>query len=151
MFGGPETPVVVVALDVEGKVHGRLLLLMALGDAHALAGVLLGGGPRTGALSEDERSAICEVANILASACLTAIGRALGMTLLPSVPRFAEDMAGAVLQEVVASLATSSDRALVMETRFESTGEKQFSGHFLVMPDLPSLPGMLAALGLGAP
>lgn len=146
-FGGREAPVVAVALDVNGALTGRLMLLMAPADARALAGLLLGQEPATGRLAEESASALCEVANILGSACLNAIGRTLNMKLIPTVPRIAQDMAGAVLGEAVSRFGERSDCALVLETRFSSVGDPSFAGHLLVMPDLPSLPATLQAMG----
>ena len=48
-------------------------------------------------MNEINASTLKEVGNILASAYLNALGSLLHMTLIPSVPLLAYDMAGAVV------------------------------------------------------
>ena len=148
LVGGHEEPVVGVATDITGELGGGLLLLMPVEGARGLAGALLGARAGEGPLSDEARSALSEVGNILCSACLSAIATAFGLSLLPSVPRLAEDMAGAVLEEVVSPMSERADRALVLETRFSAGDGQALSGHFLIFPDVPSLPALLKAIGL---
>jgi chemotaxis protein CheC len=85
--GGPEQPVVGIATDISGGLSGQVLLLMSHDAGHRLAGVLLGKGfAVTGDLAEEVRSALCEVGNILGSACLSAIARAFSLRLVHRFP-----------------------------------------------------------------
>ncbi len=148
LVGGHEAPVVGVATEIVGGLQGGLLLLMPVAAAKRLAGILLGSGESLGPLGDDARSALCEVGNILGSACLSAIATAFGLRLMPSIPRLAQDMAGAVVGEVVCPMGARADRAVVLETRFTVGGGSALMGHFLILPDVLSLPPLLAALGV---
>lgn len=146
-FGGPDTRLVAVTTDVSGALSGLLLVLMREQDARSLAGLLLGGLPR-GPFSEEARSAICEAGNIVGSACLCAIARAFSLELMPSVPRFAQGAADAVLASALEERPGAAARALVLETRFLPRQRQDFAGHFLIVPDLQSLSRILEAMGL---
>lgn len=146
-FGGPSMPMVAVSTEVAGGLSGLLAVLMRDRDARTLAGLLLGSLP-AGPLSEEARSAICEAGNIVGSACLGAIARALSLELMPSVPRFAQDSAASVLASALEKRPGSVGRALVLETRFIPRQHQDFAGHFLIIPDLPSLSRILGAMGL---
>ncbi len=146
-FGGPDAPLVAVTTDVTGALGGLLLVLMRERDARVLAGLLLGGVPR-GPFSEEARSAICEAGNIVGSACLSAIARAFSLELMPSVPRFAQGAATGVLASALEERPGGATSALVLETRFLPRQHQDFAGHFLIVPDLPSLSKILEAMGI---
>ena len=151
-LGGPKAEVVAVSLDMLGGARGHLQLALPGDSARALAGLLLGGPVPPGALSADARSAIAETGNILASAYLNAIGRAVGLTLIPSIPRTEAGTAEELLADAEGRLG--GGQTLLLQTRFSDRGAagsqlRMFFGHFLVIPDAASLPKMLAALGLG--
>ena len=72
------------------------------------------------------------------------------MTLIPSVPMLAHDMAGAIVDCVLTDLAGKDDLALMLEAEFyERSGEKSvFDGQFFLLPDPESLNIVLNALGV---
>ncbi len=144
--GGESEPVAAVQLDVSGGISGQLLLVMVETSVRKLAGLLLGSIPSPGPLTAEVRSAILETGNIVGSACLSAIGTAFGLRLMPSIPKLALMPALDALAQVVGPLPGS--QALVLETRFSVSGHGELSGHFLILPELPSLPRLLDAMGL---
>ncbi|HME90213.1 MAG TPA: chemotaxis protein CheC, partial [Myxococcaceae bacterium] len=77
IVGGVDAPVVIIALDMLGELQGRLLLVLQEGDAQQLSAQLLNDATR----QQVELSAICEAGNIVASACLNAIGSFTGLRL----------------------------------------------------------------------
>jgi chemotaxis protein CheC len=89
-------------------------------------------------------SAMREIGNILASAFLSAIGQLAGLSLIPSVPGYARDMAGSILDPVLIELSRLADTALVIETVFREAGEG-IRGHFFLLPDPRTLEAMLSA------
>jgi chemotaxis protein CheC len=92
-----------------------------------------------------------EIGNILASAFLSAIGQLAGLSLIPSVPGYARDMAGSILDLVLIELSRLADTALVIETVFIAVGEG-IRGHFFLLPDPNTLDATLrAAERAGAP
>ena len=95
-----------------------------------------------------DESALMEIGNILAGAYLNALFNLTKLSLLPSIPALAVDMAGAILSVVLIQLGQMGDHALVIETEF-TTDEEGIKGHFFLVPDPGSLDTILAAVGVG--
>jgi chemotaxis protein CheC len=133
-------------LQILGNVRGTLLILLPEQNARLMLELLL--GEVSGAdlpLSELEVSTLMEVGNILASACLNALGTMLRMTLLPSVPALASGVAG----ELLARLARPSEEgeaAVMIDTVF-SVAESVCGGSIFLIPAPGSLASILQALG----
>jgi len=153
MLGG-DVPIVAVSFGMEGDLRGRLLMVLPDEDAHRLVGLLLNVPiPEESRLKEDERSALSETANILASACLSAIGRLVGLTLMPSVPNLREEHAGAVvdkeLEEVARERARDASRTvMVLEADFATATPAPIHGRLAVVTDLSNLSLLLKRLGV---
>ena len=148
LIGGPDSKVVAATLLMEGDLQGTLLLVLPEADAHRLAGLLL-NAPSTDQLSDVQRSAIGEAANIVASACLSAISKLAGLKLLPTIPVLSEDSAGAVLDEALARVDTGgAGLVVVLEARFATAAVPRVGGQFLVLPDKSSLKKLLEKLGV---
>jgi chemotaxis protein CheC len=148
LLGGEATKVVSASLGVVGDLTGQLLLVLMEPDAVRLGSVLL-GKPGGGPLADDHRSAFAETANILASACLSAIGKLTGFKLMPSVPTLAEDAAGKVMDRALAGTDPgTSGKAVVLECRFSTSGSEPIEGQLLVIPELESLKRLLERLGV---
>jgi chemotaxis protein CheC len=145
LIGGMDAPVIAASLGMTGELEGSLLLVMPEPDAHRLCGLLL-NLQSSGALEDPQRSAFSEVANILASACLTAIGTLTQFRVLPSIPTLAQDTAQAVVQNALAQ--DSQGKGVVLEARFSITPAPPITGQFLVLPKAQSLDKLLARLGV---
>lgn len=148
LIGGAEKPVVGIILRILGDVRGSLLLVFPCDSATRLLAGLLGPGGGEGDLSEMDVSTLKEVGNIVASAYLSALGQMLDLSLIPSVPAMACDMAGAVIDQVLIELDSSTDLALMIETEFHGGGPHQdaVTGHCFVLPDPASLRTVLQAM-----
>lgn len=142
LLGGVAGRVLAARLGVEGELSGSLLLLLPARDGEALGRLLMGPRP---ASAEDTRSALAEMANILASACLSAIGTLTGWRLLPTVPRLTEGPAGELVAEVVAGLEGASARVVVLEARFSMP---QVSGQLLLLLEPRASRELLQRLGV---
>ena len=94
-----------------------------------------------------DESALMEIGNILAGAYLNALSFFTNLTLLPSIPALAMDMAGAILSVILIQLGQMGDHALVIETEFSSEVEG-VKGHFFLIPDPGSLSIILSAIGV---
>jgi len=149
LIGGPEKIVVGVTLSILGDAQGRILLIFPRESAQMLLESLLGARGSDRPFDEMEISTLQEVGNILASAYLSALGAMLRISLIPSVPSLACDMAGAVVDHVLIDLGRAGDLALMLETEFYGLGcePAAIKGHFFVLPDPDSLQTVLHALG----
>ena len=135
-LGGAETLMAGIFLRILGDARGSIMLLFPQASASRLCGILTG---REQAPLENQEavSALKEVGNILASAYLNALGDLIGKKLLPSVPCFAYDMAGALVDTLLVEVGRKSDLALMVETEFggEIDSDTSIRGHFFLIPD----------------
>lgn len=148
VVGGPDAMVVGVFLRVYGLAPGSVLFLLPHDSAFYLIDMLLGkerGSTKT--LDFMDESALMEIGNILSGAYLNALSHFTKLTLLPSIPALAMDMAGAILSVVLVQLGQMGDHALVIETEFLSEDDG-IKGHFFLIPDPGSLNTILSAVGV---
>lgn len=148
LLGGAEKVVAGITLQVLGDARGNILLVFPRESTQRLLTSLLGREEKGLVIDELGASTLKEVGNILASAYLSALGTLLQMTLIPSVPLLAFDMAGAVVDYVLIQLSQSGDMALMVETEFQAQGSgESIAGHFFLLPDASSLEIVLNAVG----
>ncbi len=154
--GGAGTVVVGVYLGINGSVDGHALLIFPPDGARRLAGLLLEGFAEPAAVELDELgapvldalqlSALCEVGNVTVGAFLNEVGRHLDEPVVVTVPVAVSDMAGAILDGVLADLTGESDDILAARTSFIN-GEDAIEGAVLVLPRQESLAALTVALG----
>ena len=138
--------VVGVFLRVYGSAPGNILFLLPAESAFYLVDMLMGKKHgETQNLDFMDESALMEIGNILAGAYLNALFNLTKLSLLPSIPALAVDMAGAILSVVLIQMG---DHALVIETEF-TTDQEGIKGHFFLVPDPGSLDTILTAVGVG--
>ncbi len=150
MVGGPDTMVAGVYLRVFGQAPGSILFLLPINSAFDLVNMLMGKGKESRqdhTFTAMDESALMEIGNILASAYLNALSYFTKLTLLPSIPALAMDMAAALLNVVLVQLGQMGDHALVIETLF-TTDDNGVNGHFFLVPDPGSLSSILVAIGV---
>jgi chemotaxis protein CheC len=148
VVGGPDAMVAGVYLRVFGPAPGSILFLLPRDSAFYLVDMLMGREQGyTHSLTSMDESALMGIGNILAGAYLNALSYFTKLTLLPSIPALAMDMAGAILSVVLIQLGQMGDHALVIETEF-TTESDEVKGHFFLIPDPGSLNTILAAIGV---
>ena len=140
--------VVGVFLRVYGQAPSNILFLLPKDSAFYLVDMLMGKNHGdTQKLDFMDESALMEIGNILSGAYLNALFNFTRISLLPSIPALAMDMAGAILSVVLIQLGQMGDHALVIETEFK-TEDNGIKGHFFLVPDPGSLDTILAAVGV---
>src|SRR5262249_32930882 len=142
--GEEDAPVLASEFRFYGDLSGELLLVLPEPDTHQLHVELLPSS-EGGARQEDRQSALSEVANIVASACLSAIGRSAGLTLIPSIPPTARGAWSARARRLVAH---SPPAAVSLIPHFRTAAPPLVGGYLLVLPDVPSLARLIEKLGL---
>ena len=147
MMGGEEQVMVGVFLGVEGDITGSMMFLMKLDSAHYLVNKLMG---RPADYAEDfdemDMSALKEIGNIIAGSYLNALSAMTQLTIAPSVPYIAIDMAGALLSVPAIQFGKIGDNALMITTEFGD--EVMIEGYFILLPDLESYEKILKSLGI---
>lgn len=137
--------VTALQLQILGNVRGDILILLQEENARLILELLLGTLPAPGApLSEMERATLMEVGNILASACLNALGNTLKMTLLPSVPTLSSCKGGELFARV-AEPGAEGEAIIMIDTKF-SVSDAFCIGSIFMIPATASLSTMLGAL-----
>ncbi|WP_164017439.1 chemotaxis protein CheC [Pyxidicoccus trucidator] len=138
---GPDAQVVSASLGIRGELHGTLLLVLPRADAGALESLLLGSQ----SVDQAERdSVVAEVANIAASACLSALGRLTGWKLMPTVPTLRRGGTGGALALATADMA----HGVVLEARFQAATVPPVGGQLLLLLERDSARTLLARLGV---
>ncbi len=146
MEGTEEEPVVGIYIQVSGDAHGHMAFILPLDSA--MAAVELLTLDSTGELNEMALSALQEMGNIMITSYLNALSSMTDLTLTPSVPGVAVDMAGAVWQSILAG-AQVAEHVTLIKTDFY-TDDDPVGGHILFLPDEDDFERIARILGLGA-
>jgi chemotaxis protein CheC len=144
LMGGVGMRAVTIGFTFDGNLKGHLWWVLPVDDARRLGGRLLARPTANGRLSTEERGALAEAANIVASSCCSAIGQLLRARVVPSTPHLQEGDVGMVLGAYPAT-----DSALVLDARFHSNDAPTFGGHLLIMLDPENVRSLLAQLRIG--
>ena len=148
LVGGPDTIVVGVFLRVYGRAPGNILFLLPQKSAFYLVDTLMGREHgTTKKLDFMDESALMEIGNILSGAYLNAFFNFTHISMLPSIPALAMDMAGAILNVILVQLGQMGDQALVIETEFLAEDDG-INGHFFLVPDPGSLAILIKGVGV---
>ncbi|HUF36455.1 MAG TPA: chemotaxis protein CheC [Gemmatimonadales bacterium] len=150
LLGRADEIVAAVLMHMMGDLTGRTLVLFPEGSAKHLCDILFRRptGGTTG-FGEMEQSGLKEAGNILASAYLNALSDFMGMMLVPSVPSLVVDLSAAVLTTAYLNFGHDRDYVFCVETSFRVEGATEpLRGHFLLLPDMPSLRAIFDAIRL---
>ena len=137
LIGGIEEIAIGTYFGIEGDLKGNNLILFRESTAYRLVDMLM-GSTGTNKLDEMGESAVKEVGNILTGAYLNAIADFLELKLIPTVPYLCHDMAGAMLNQILAEQSQYSDLVLVTGTNLKVENEK-FKSHFIIIFDPGSM------------
>ncbi len=147
-LGGPEAPVAVTYVRVSGDVAGHLFVIQPLDGARRLLSSLAPASGEEWPLSAMEESVLEELGNIMAAHYLSSLADFTRLTMRPSVPSVAVDMAQAILAMGMLEENPLGDFALVIHTAI-NVPEEQGRAHVYLFPS----PGMervlLRSLGVG--
>ena len=136
LVGGPEVTAAAIYLSISGPAAGHMIVIYQPKTAFDLIDMLM-DEPQgtTHELGEMEQSVLGEMGNISGSFFLNALGDATNLDLRISPPTVMMDMAGAILDAVLAEIMLETDEALVLETVF-GTEDRQINGSFLCLPSI---------------
>ena len=146
--GGADSYVIGIYKTAKGPAPANLLFLISADRACTLLDLLMARPPNTSkpeTLDEIDLSAIVEIGNIISSTYLTALSSFTGLEFISSLPTMAMDMAGAVIDSVLALFGEIEDQVLLLEAQFRKDGE-DLVGNFFLLPNIGSLEIILAAL-----
>jgi chemotaxis protein CheC len=150
LLGRPDEVIAAVLMHMMGDLTGRTLVLFPEPSAKALCDILFRKPPgTTTAFGSMEQSGLKEAGNILASAYMNALSDFMGMMLVPSVPSLVIDLSAAILTTAYLNFGHDRDYVFCVETAFRVEGATEpLRGHFLLLPDMPSLRAIFDAIRL---
>ncbi len=133
-FGGAEAHITAVYLRVLGDAPGSILFVLTDESSTMLAALLQGKSEASGPNSKIDLAVIKQAAVVTISSYLSALTQFLDVPMISSEAAVANDMAGALLNIVIAELEANADYGLVMQTDFfaESTN---ISAKICFLPD----------------
>jgi chemotaxis protein CheC len=147
--GGDEQIVLAVFLRVLGDAPGNMFFIMDTASAKNLLRSMAGMDITSyEEFSEMEYSALGEIGNILVGSYVSSLADFTGLSLSPTVPSLAIDMAGAILSFGLLQFGQMGDQALLIDTKFLE-GQEEVRGHFFLIPDPESFGMIFSALGVG--
>jgi chemotaxis protein CheC len=112
LFGGLNAPAIGVLIPFQGDIEGNALLMFPEAGVEALEEILLGRDK-----SGDEElklSTFAEIGNILTGNLLTVLSSLSDRILISLPPFLVQDMAGAILDAVLADIGTGTDEVTVL-------------------------------------
>jgi chemotaxis protein CheC len=116
-LGSPNGYVTGVAMPVSGDLDAAVLLVFCPDDAVSLCRML-------GVASDTEigRSALGEIGNIVAAACVTALGELGGLELEPHPPVVRSARLGSLVGSLLGPGIAAADAALLLDSRLDGDG-----------------------------
>jgi chemotaxis protein CheC len=149
LVGAADEVIAAVLMHMMGDLTGRTMVLFPESSARTLCDILFRRAPgSTTGFGDMEQSGLKEAGNILASAYLNALSDFMGMMLVPSVPSLVVDLSAAILTTTYLNFGHDRDFVFCVETTFRVEGETPLRGHFLLLPDMPSLRAIFDAIRL---
>lgn len=144
----PEDEIILgIYLEVQGDIDGSMMFLMKTDSAHYLVDHLMGRETVEGKdFDEMDLSAIKEIGNIIAGSYLNALSSMTNLTITPTIPYIAIDMAAAILSVPAIQFGKYGDNALMIETEFGD--DVMINGYFILLPELESYDKILSSLGI---
>ena len=146
-IGAEDEIIVGIMLGVEGDIDGSMMFLMDMQSAHLIVNkLMMRPDDYCEPFDEMDLSAIKEIGNIIAGSYLSALSGLTNLTIVPSVPFVAVDMAAAILSVPAVQFGIFGDNALMINTEFSD--DLGIRGHFILMPEEDSYAKILTALGI---
>lgn len=148
--GGPEHTVMGLLIKLEGDINGMILYIY---DDEFISNVMsvFFGKEFTGYadIGEMEKSAFCEVGNIMAGAYVNALSSMTGLVIDISTPALCIDMAGAILSVPSIEFAKVGDKVLLIDDSFGfGLNTKNVKSNMILVPEMDSLNKLFEKLGV---
>lgn len=154
MIGGPEKVIVAIFFRIKGEITGTVYFVLTIEEAqyvirHMTRNEHMQVMDENGSVNDLAMSVLQEVANILTGSYLSALADFTQLHMTPSIPYLSVDMAAATLVTGLIELQTVTDHAIIIDTKITGNeANESAKGHFLLVPDPPSIAKFFAALGI---
>lgn len=136
-----------IYLELYDDLVGNMMFLLNMDSAYYLVNRLMGRDESyKEPFSEMDLSALKEIGNIITGSYLSALSKLTQLSISPSVPFLAIDMAAAILSVPGIQFGQYGDNALLIETEFGD--DVKLNGFFILLPEPDSYEKILSALGI---
>ena len=141
-----------VYLKLSDELPMYVLLLIPKESAFVLAAMLLGEkhDESKTILSEMDRSAIQEVANIIMCPFFDSLTGLLGIPLMPGPPALAYDEPVAVMDYILIQIGQVSDQVVVFDVDLHEEKGSSFTINMFLLPEPKSIDIILEKLGMAS-
>ncbi len=147
ILGGVEKVLTVIHIMVRGTLSGSILFILPPSESLSLINILTNQDrKKIEDLDELELSALKELGNIVTGSYTKALSDVLKIRIEFSIPGFAYDMLGAVLEEIIARLSLEVQYAVITESNFVVSGDIH-RGHLVFIMSPNALRAVIDALG----
>ena len=147
-LGGPETIMMGTLLFLSEGIEGMMMFLLPVDVVCDLVNMLMGTDIKSHEeIDEMGESVIMECSNIMSASFVTAVAEMTDMVIDISPPQITLDMLGSIMSVPSISYANIGDSLLFMKNELEIEGKKT-NANVLLLPDMPSLGKLMAALGI---
>lgn len=136
--GEMERIMVGICHDINGGINGKILLLISRNSGEQLTKSLIYKYNIKEQTQEIFENALMEFSNIIVGAYLNAFSSVAGSRITHSVPSFAIDMTGALIDSIIAPFAEKDDFIILLKTIMTGTAGI-FEIYFLFFPQKDSL------------
>jgi len=139
-LGGPELKIAGTYFNMYGDATGKILLMLDHNSAINIADRLTSAVQYINISSKKEDieelkiSSLKEFGNIVVNSYINALAEILEMELSPSVPFYASDMLGAVIDFLLIEISQNSYKALILKTCIKIYN-KNIDAHFILFAD----------------
>lgn len=147
ILGGPEQVVACVYLRMLGEVTGSIFFIQTVPIAKQLMSLLELSKDALAPFSDMEVSALGEIGNIMAASYLGSLSDLTHLTMFPSVPLVAVDMAQAVLNVGLQQDNPIGNYALIIHTSIHHHLASE-DAHLFLLPDPGTQEALVRALGI---
>ncbi|MFP4424687.1 MAG: chemotaxis protein CheC [Candidatus Woesearchaeota archaeon] len=136
-IGGAETMVMAVYLRVMGDLTGDAVYLHPTTQAMRIINMINGRDIEERLEPQDDDvSAYKEMSNIFTGSYLNAISSMLDIMMVPSVPHYANDMLGSLIDFILSEVGKTIDSILLIKTEMEINDQAIGGGYLMIFnPD----------------
>lgn len=132
-----EMRVTAVYMSIKGQIIGTFLLIYPMHSALLLVDLImkrkLGS---TKKLSEMDKSALMEIANIVSGNCTTAMSKFLEVSFQAGIPYLSKDMVGSIVEHIITKSDNKEERVLASEVEFNISSNVSVSAFMLMLFDI---------------
>ena len=147
-LGGPENVVVGLLVRLKGDISGMMMYILQSAFANKIISTFYGKHlDDITQLDEMDRSAICEIGNIMAASYVNAIASLSGLTIDITVPSFCADMVGAIMSVPAIEFASVGEKVIFIDDNFRISDD-QIKSNMILIPEMSSLGLLFNKLGV---